>query len=218
MRKLLLIICVILVVVLSLTFIYGAKGWYDAKSSAEPLRAQALALKQAGRGADSLTSERLAVLLKVQDPGFYAHSGIDLNTSGAGLTTLTQSLSKRLAFEDFTPGIGKIRQSGYAIGLDSVLTKQEQIALFLDTVGMGNSQNGWVTGFHKASRIFFDAGPNDITEQQFFALVAVLIAPSRLKLIAPDQVLQERIRRIGRLVKHDCQPNGVNDVWLEGCA
>lgn len=218
MRKIFLLVAVILVAVVSVVFIYGARGWYDAKQSADPLKARAQALIRSDRGADSLTPERLSILLKVQDPGFYAHSGIDLTTPGAGLTTLTQSLSKRLAFEEFKPGIAKIRQSGYAIGLDSVLTKDEQIALFLDTVGMGNSKDGWVTGFHKASQTFFNAGPNDITEEQFYALVAVLIAPSRLKLNAPNQLLQERVQRIERLAKNNCQPNGFDDVWLEGCA
>jgi len=218
MRKLLLIVAVLLVTIVSLAFVYGAKGWYDANANAEPLKARAQALIGSDRGANSLTPERLAVLLKVQDPGFYAHSGIDLTTNGAGLTTLTQSLSKRLAFEEFKPGIQKIRQSGYAIGLDSILSKDEQIALFLDTVGMGNSQDGWVIGFHKASQAFFNAGPNDITIEQFYALVAVLIAPSRLKLNAPDQVLQERIQRIERLAENICQPNAFDDVWLEGCA
>lgn len=218
MRKLLLIIVVLLIAAMSLVFVYGAKGWYDARQSADPLKAKAQALIGSDRGANSLTPDRLAVLLKVQDPGFYAHSGVDLTTSGAGLTTLTQSLSKRLAFKEFKPGIQKIRQSGYAIGLDSVLTKEEQIALFLDTVGMGNSRDGWVTGFHKASQTFFGAGPNDITIEQFYALVAVLIAPSRLKLNAPDQVLQERIQRIERLAENNCQPNAFDDVWLDGCA
>lgn len=218
MRKIFLLVAVILVAVISMVFIYGARGWYDAKQSADPLKARAQALIRSDRGADSLTPERLSILLKVQDPGFYAHSGIDLTTPGAGLTTLTQSLSKRLAFEEFKPGIAKIRQSGYAIVLDSVLTKDEQIALFLDTVGMGNSKDGWVIGFHKASQTFFNAGPNDITEEQFYALVAVLIAPSRLKLNAPNQFLQERVQRIERLAKNNCQPNGFDDVWLEGCA
>ncbi len=218
MRKILVIVFAILVVLLSLAFLYGAKGWYDARAEAEPLRARARALEVDGRGAESLSSERLAALIKVQDPSFFVHSGIDFSTHGAGLTTLTQSLSKRLAFSTFRPGMGKIRQTGYAIGLDSVLTKQEQIALFLDTVSMGNSRNGWVTGFHQASWVFFDASPNDISEQQFLSLIAVLIAPSRLKLSAPDQLLDERVRRIDLLIKNDCQPNGFNDVWLEGCA
>lgn len=142
MRKLFVMLSIILAIVVSLAFIYGAKGWYDATVSAKALKARAHTLTENGRGADSLAPERLSVLLKVEDPGFYAHSGIDLTTPGAGLTTLTQSLSKRLAFEEFKPGISKIRQSGYAMGLDTVLTKDEQIALFLDTAAMGNSSGG----------------------------------------------------------------------------
>lgn len=75
-----------------------------------------------------------------------------------------------------------------------------------------------MTGFHNASEIFFADDPNNVTQEQFYALVAVLIAPSKLKLGAPDQLLQEHIERTERLVKNNCQPNAFDDVWLEGCA
>lgn len=199
-------------------FGYGAKGWYDAKSQAQVLVDRAQKAIAEGRGSDSLSKERLRILLLVQDPGFYSHSGVDLTTPGAGITTLTQSLSKRLAFENFTPGIGKIRQTGYALGLDSVLTKDQQIALFLETLGMGASPEGWVTGFHKASEVFFGAAPSEISLEQYYALVAVLIAPSQLKLSEPDEKLQERVERIERLAAGSCEPTSLTDVWLEGCA
>ena len=34
------------------------------------------------------------IILKVEDPGFYEHNGVDLSTAGAGLTTITQGLVK----------------------------------------------------------------------------------------------------------------------------
>jgi len=217
MRKIFLISASLALLAVTAALGYGAKGWYDAGQDAEGLKAHAQAAIAAGRGAKSLQPERLRLLLQIQDPGFYDHSGIDFLTPGAGLTTLTQSLAKRLAFESFAPGIAKIRQSGYALGLDRRLSKDQQIALFLETAQMGQSRQGWVVGFHQASNVVFGAGPNDITDDEFIALVAVLIAPGRLKLSQPGAELKERIRRISRLAKGQCSPLNAGDVWLNSC-
>ena len=55
--------------------------------------------------AKQLSEEQLRILLAVEDPNFFSHSGIDLSTPGAGLTTITQALAKRLYFEQFQPGL-----------------------------------------------------------------------------------------------------------------
>ncbi|MDD2770086.1 MAG: hypothetical protein PHT19_15275 [Methylococcus sp.] len=44
----------------------------------------------------NLTSDRLKLLLAVEDPTFFEHHGVDLNTPGAGMTTISQSLVKLL--------------------------------------------------------------------------------------------------------------------------
>ena len=41
-----------------------------------------------------LSQRQKEILIKVQDPGFYNHNGIDLSTPGAGLTTITQAIVK----------------------------------------------------------------------------------------------------------------------------
>lgn len=199
-------------------FGYGGKGWYDAVQMAEGFQTQAEQLTSNGKGVESLTSHQLNTLIKVQDPGFYDHDGIDFSSKGAGITTLTQSLAKRLGFKKYTPGIGKIRQSGFALGLDSVLSKHQQVALFLATAEMGRGPNGWITGFHNAADLIYQKRVAELNENEFNSLVAVLIAPSKLKLSAPDAALQERVARITKLAHEKCEPNNFNDVWLEGCA
>lgn len=199
-------------------FGYGGKGWYDAVQMSDEFKIQAEQLTENGRGVESLTSQQLKTLIKVQDPGFYAHDGIDFSSKGAGTTTLTQSLAKRLGFEKFTPGLGKIRQSGFALGLDRVLSKHQQVALFLNTAEMGKGPDGWITGFHKAAEIIYQKPVAKLDESEFNTMVAVLIAPSKLKLSAPDAALHERVARITKLANEKCEPNNFNDVWLEGCA
>ncbi|MFV0294584.1 MAG: glycosyl transferase, partial [Hyphomicrobiaceae bacterium] len=90
---------------------YGAYGYFDAISDSENLRARADKLLVANRGGSSLGKKRYRQLLMVQDPEFEHHGGIDITTPGAGITTVSQSLAKRVGFERFTPGINKIRQT-----------------------------------------------------------------------------------------------------------
>ncbi len=197
---------------------YAAKGWYDAAHDAPALAARADTLIAAGRGTEGLGEGRFEWLLAVQDPGFAIHSGVDLQTAGAGITTMTQSLAKRVAFEAFKPGYRKLRQTTYAMGLERSLTKPQIAALFLDTVPMGNGPDGWMTGFYSASKAVFGMAPAELPKRDFLRLVAVMIAPGKLTLIGPDEALKQRVDRISRLVDGDCRASGLMDVWLDGCA
>ena len=197
--------------------LYGAKGWWDARGDADDLATRADGLIERGLCGGGLGETRLHWLLMVQDPGFFEHRGVDVTTPGAGLTTVTQSLAKRLAFEAFHPGLAKIRQTGYALGLEQRLTKQQIIALFLDTVPMGRGPDGWMTGFYTASQALFHAPASEISDDDFIGLLAVMIAPGRFDLGEPDDDLRIRIARIRRLVAGECAPADNGDVWLEGC-
>jgi len=175
---------------------YAGNGYYDSSKDAVALKKRASGLISQNRGSAVLGSERVSILLQVQDPRFYHHQGVDLKTAGAGLTTITQSLSKRLAFNDFKPGIRKIRQTAYAMGLDKYLSKEEVLTLFINTVPMGHSDDGWVVGLF---------------------LISVMIAPSELNPKKKGKRFEERVSRINRLVEGQCRPLGNRDVWLKGC-
>lgn len=197
---------------------YAGKAWIDAGRDARALRLQADELIAIGHSGAGLGAGRLNWLLTVQDPAFYAHSGVDLSTAGAGLTTVTQSLSKRVAFADFHGGLPKIRQTVYAMRLENLLTKEQIIALFLDTVPMGAGPQGWMIGFYSASAAVFTKPPSEISRSQFLTLVAVMIAPAQYDLLDYDAAVEERLRRITRLISGKCTASGQGDVWLAGCA
>ncbi len=206
-----------LVVLILSCVAYAVVGYFDAISDAEVLRQRADDLIAGKYSGESLGEERLHQLLLVQDPAFFEHSGVDFTTPGAGLTTISQSVSKRLAFTTFKPGIGKIRQTGYALGLESVLGKDQILALWLDTLEMGEGPHGWMTGFHKSSDEIYGKAPNHLSDEEFYKLLAVLIAPGKFNLMGDDPALSERVRRVSRLVAHACVPESNGDVWLEGC-
>ncbi|SFS04373.1 transglycosylase domain-containing protein [Yoonia litorea] len=196
---------------------YGAIGYRDAVRQADAFATRADALIADGRGPNDLGIEQLRQLILVQDPGFLDHAGVDLSTAGGGLTTISQSLAKRLGFEEFRPGVGKIRQTGFAIGLERRLTKNQILALWLDTVEMGRGPEGWMTGFFTASENIYGRAPSELTDHEYHRLLAVLIAPGRFRLLESDTDLDDRAWRIARLASGDCSPESQSDVWLDGC-
>ena len=198
-----------------------ARGYLDGRAAAPVHAAQADRLIAAGRGPADLGPGRWARLLMVQDPAFADHSGIDLATPGAGITTVTQSLAKRVGFEEeFRPGWAKLRQSGLALGYETGMTKDQIAALWLETVEMGNLQGpggkGWTVGFWSAAERAHGVAPAALTDAQFRDLVARLIAPAALGRDADARAA--RAGRIARLWDGACAPDGHSDVWLEGCA
>lgn len=214
--KRLLLIAVILVLGAGV----GIFAWTftEARRDADALIARADALIDAGFGGEALGEARLAMFIAVQDPGSADHNGLDLSSPGAGITTITQSLAKRVAFEDFQPGLSKLRQTAYAMGLETRLSKAQIIALWLDTLEMGRGPDGWMTGFFTASQTVFGAPPAEISDDAFLHLIAVLIAPGTYDLMTEDAALDTRVARITRLLAGECAPQGNGDVWLDGCA
>lgn len=210
------------VAVLLAALAYGWTGYRDARAAGPELAARADTLIANGRSGIALGQDRRALLLAVEDPAFGIHAGFDLTTAGAGATTITQSLSKREGFADFSPGLKKLRQTGYAIGLERSLTKPQILALFLDTVPMGRNAPGpdaqWIDGIFAASQAHFGADPDAVSDEDFTRLIAVMIAPGDLSLAEPDDALAERVRRIIALGADECAPSGHEDVWLAGCA
>lgn len=194
-----------------------ASGYLEGKRAAPAYAERADALLAAGRGPADLGPGRWDKLLAVQDPGFAAHRGVDLSTPGAGITTVTQSLAKRLGFDEFRPGWAKLRQTGLALGYEARMTKDQIAALWLETVEMGRlpADGPWTIGFWPAAERAHGSAPAALDEAQFRDLVARLVAPAVLGDDAAARA--DRAARIGRLWAGACAPRDHGDVWLEGC-
>ena len=104
-----------------------------------------------------LSPERKAMLLAVEDPRFYQHHGVDLEEPGAIMTTLTQGLVKLLYYPNgFKPGVAKLRQSLIAkYALNSIISKDDQLLLFLNICCLGHEKGKEVHGLADGSRIYF---------------------------------------------------------------
>jgi membrane carboxypeptidase/penicillin-binding protein len=166
----------------------------------------------------ALSKRQIDILLAVEDPQFYEHKGIDFRTPGAGMTTITQGLVKIHYFKPFKPGIRKIKQTLIArFALDPLVSKDDQLKLFINEVYMGFIDNKQLYGFEAAAQAYYDKPFSKLSEDEFIGLVAMIIGPNTYNPATNPAMHAERVRRIKRLISGEAGPNGWMDVYLEGC-
>ena len=149
-----------------------------------------------------LSKERIDALIKVQDPNFWTHHGVDWNAPLA--TTITQSIVKKLYFEKFQPGVAKIKQTliaEFAVG--AMTSKNAQLAAFIEVNGLDASARKW-----------FDKPLEALDDEQYLSLLATNNTPR----IAPGTTENvERVQRIKNYLAGRCERRSLADVWLENC-
>lgn len=166
---------------------------------------------------NDLSTQRKQWLLAIQDPGYEQHYGVDLSTPGAGLTTITQSIVKKLYFENFSPGIAKFKQSLIAIFvIDELLNKNQQLELFLNLSYMGQHQGSPVYGFENAAQIYFGKSFTHLTDDEYLALIALLIGPDQYSIAANPDANAARVARVKQVISGKYQPKGLMDVYYDG--
>ena len=159
-----------------------------------------------------LAPERIDMLLKVEDPKFYRHGGVDFRTPGAGITTITQGLVKRMYFKQYKPGIKKLKQTLIAVfALDPMVSKDDQLRLFLNLVYLGEWKGRKIIGFPAASQAYFGEPVRELNEDEYLSLVAMIIAPATYHVKKQPEANAERVRRIRLLLSGEYQPTGLMD-------
>jgi membrane carboxypeptidase/penicillin-binding protein len=158
----------------------------------------------------SLTDQQLSILLKIEDPKFFEHKGIDFSTPGAGITTITQGLVKNIYFDSFKPGIAKIKQTIIArYVLDPLMPKEMQLRRFINTVYLGPK----AIGFEQAADTYFHKKFSELNEDQYIALVAMIIAPAAFSIEEYPERNKERVKRIKRVIRGEYKPKGLFDLY-----
>lgn len=144
---------------------------------------------------DELSPYLIKGLVATEDKRFYNHSGIDLKSlfravimtgilqqDEGGGSTLTQQLAKNLFHQDFERAgrikriFQKIKEWVLAAKLERTFTKEELIALYLNTVEFSSMSYGIKT----ASFTYFYKTPKDLKPEEAALLVGIVNAPSRL--------------------------------------
>jgi len=175
---------------------------YEGKKYPITLRKEDLSLKQ------------IDWLLMIQDPAFYSHKGIDLSTPGAGLTTITQSIVKKLYFKEFKPGFRKYKQSIIArFIVNKKLGKNEQLEIFLNSAYMGSPNGNKIYGLSKASHVYYGKSFEQLSDDEYLSLIAMLIGPNYFSILKAPQKNKERVIRIKAVLTGDYKLRELMDVY-----
>ncbi len=162
------------------------------------------------------TQRQIDILLMVEDPSFYEHNGMDLKTPGAGITTLTQGLVKILYFENFKPGIRKLKQTLIAVfALDPLVSKDEQLLLCVNALYFGHAHGKEIRGFEQAAQVYYGKSFESLTEDEYLSLVAMIIAPNTFHPLTHPEKSAQRVRRIKKLIAGEYKPRGLMDLYYE---
>jgi len=122
-------------------------------------------------------------LVATEDERFYKHSGIDgkslaraviyLGKEG-GASTITQQLAKNMLDQGshnlFLRVIEKMKEWIIAVKLERNFTKEEILALYLNTVPFGDN----IYGIRNASRTFFQKEPDQLKPEEAAVLIGML--------------------------------------------
>ncbi|RYG12121.1 MAG: penicillin-binding protein, partial [Chitinophagaceae bacterium] len=150
-------------------------------------------------------------LVATEDVRFYKHSGIDIQAVGravvglgkdGGASTITQQLAKNLYRTRYSKSSGlikhvplvrtmisKLKEWMTALKLESNYSKNDIIALYLNTVSFGNNTYGIKT----ASRIYFDKEAKGLNTTEAALLIGMLKGPSLYDPVKnPDRALDRR--------------------------
>ena len=167
----------------------------------------------------------VAALVSTEDERFYSHSGIDikalirvgvktiaLGSSGqGGGSTITQQVAKNLFPRDTTSRgpvmrkaslvISKLKEWITAVKLEYNYTKEELIAMYLNTVEYGSN----AYGIKSAARTFFNKTPDQLNIQEAAVLVGVVNKPTRYNpVLNYDHSIARRNTVMSRMRANGC--------------
>jgi membrane peptidoglycan carboxypeptidase len=167
---------------------------------------------------EQMSPNMINAVIATEDPRFFQHGGVDIlaltratlgvattGLSGPGGSTITMQYVKNTLVEAanlagdkagieaarVTTVDRKIREIRLAIALESVTTKKEILAGYLNLSFFGNRING----IESASNYYFGVNAKDLTVPQAALLTAMLRAPNSYRPDNPDNLKAAKIRR-----------------------
>jgi penicillin-binding protein 1A len=187
---------------------------------------------------DELSPELINTLLVTEDIRFKKHSGIDLRGlmraagtlgAGGGGSTLTMQLAENL-FKTSTEnqgGLYRVRKIGrvitkvkewmISIQLEKSYTKEEILAMYLNTIEFGSNSYG----IQVAAKTFFNKLPSELNYSEAAVLVGSLNAPTAFNpIMNPERAMKKRtevlynIHKYGLMDREDFDSLKMTDFGL----
>lgn len=181
-----------------------------------------------------LTKQQTDILLKIEDPTFFDHAGIDLS-QGQGLTTITSSLAREIflsgkelmgvrgGLQSFYKAVFScckkidIGRDVMALVLNKNMSKEQQLLLFISSVYMGQYNRKAVIGLPAAANAYFNKNLLELSKEEFVTLIAMIKSPNFYHPVNGVKQLEYRIIKINSILAGTCKPSGWFDTEYLSC-
>ncbi len=168
-------------------------------------------------------------LVSTEDARFFEHNGVDMrawfrvffktillsNESSGGGSTLSQQLAKNLykrkRYRLLSTLVNKMRETIVARRLERIYTKEQLLALYLNTVPF--SENAF--GIKVAAQRFYNKSPHDLKIEEAALLVGMLKANTTYNPIRHPEKAQERRNTVLDRMKKQGHINGEECAALQ---
>jgi penicillin-binding protein 1A len=165
-----------------------------------------------------LSPHLVNALIATEDARFIKHSGIDFrslfrvligvvtfNKGAGGGSTITQQLAKNLFPRQENPGFlslifRKFKEWLIAVKLERNYTKEEILAMYLNTVDFGSQS----FGIKSAAKTYFNKTPAELNIEESAMLIGMLKAPSWFNPIRnPERAIKRREVVLKQMMKYN---------------
>ena len=146
---------------------------------------------------DELSPWLVKALIATEDPTFYNHYGVSLNSLQGYGSTITQYVAKNIIYGFLEHNLRnvimfKIHEYELTFKLERYFTKNEIIAMYFNTVDFLNNADG----INSAAHIYFNKLPKDLNVEESAMLVGMLQNPSLYNPKRHEERSRERRNRI----------------------
>ena len=108
----------------------------------------------------------------------------------------------------------KIEQTLIAwLAVDPLISKDDQLTAFINTAYLGQVDGIVVTGFPTAAMVYFEKTFNELTNDEYLSLVAMLIAPDNFSVRYHIDKNRKRVELIKKVLSGEYHPKGNGDVY-----
>ena len=170
-------------------------------------------------GYEEISPNMVEALLATEDIRFRYHSGVDIRSifrvvfrniiggrrSAGGGSTLSQQLAKNLFPRQENPSVArivviKLKEWVTAAKLERNYTKDEIIAMYLNTVDFGSH----AFGIKSAAKTYFNTSPDSLMVEEAALLVGMLKAPSWFHPVRnPERALSRRQVVLNQMARYN---------------
>ena len=162
---------------------------------------------------ESIPQRVINAFLAAEDARFFSHPGVDLigvvraavknvqaGNFAQGGSTITQQVTRNFLLTREKKISRKIREALLAFRLESTLTKEEILGLYLNEIYLGNG----AYGVEAAARTYFGKSCGDLTYAEAAILAGLVPAPSKYSPTRnPKASLERKEFVLDSMLKHD---------------